>query len=79
MKRHNLPKVTYHQLRYTNASLLIAEDVDAVIVSSRLGHAGKSAALGTYSYVIGRAEKKAASHMDSFYARMPSVDANGEL
>lgn len=49
--RHNLPKITYHQLRHTNASLLISAGVDVVTLSGRLGHADKNITLNTYSHV----------------------------
>lgn len=47
LKRHDLPKITFHELRHTNASLLIANGVDAVTLSKRLGHADKTVTLNT--------------------------------
>ena len=37
--RLGMPEVTFHGLRHTHASQLIANDVDIVTVSKRLGHA----------------------------------------
>ena len=70
LKRHNLPKITFHQLRHTNASLLIASGEDIVTVSSRLGHADKNITLNTYSHLIKSREARVASKMDEFYGRM---------
>lgn len=47
LKLHDLPKITFHELRHTNASLLIANGVDAVTLSKRLGHADKTVTLNT--------------------------------
>lgn len=68
LKRHNLPKITFHELRHTNASLLIANGVDAVTLSKRLGHSDKTVTLNTYSHVIQSKETLAASTMDNLYS-----------
>ncbi|MBR1626238.1 MAG: site-specific integrase [Bacteroidales bacterium] len=70
LKRHNLPKITFHQLRHTNASLLISEGEDIVTVSGRLGHADKNITLNTYSHLIKSREAQVANKMDEFYAKM---------
>ncbi len=36
IKKTAIDKITFHQLRHTNSSLLIAEGVDVVTVSKRL-------------------------------------------
>ena len=69
IKRKNLPKITFHALRHTNASLMIAQGVDVVTMSGRLGHADKNVTLNTYSHVISSKEKQAANQMDDFYAK----------
>lgn len=70
LKRHNLPKISFHQLRHTNASLLISSGEDVVTVSSRLGHADKNITLNTYSHLIKSRETKVANKMDEFYAKL---------
>ena len=67
LKRHNLPKITFHQLRHTNASILIASGEDIVTVSGRLGHADKNVTLNTYSHMIKSRETQVANKMDEFY------------
>lgn len=71
LKRKELPKITFHGLRHTNASLLIAEGIDIVTLSGRLGHADKNITLNTYSHVIKSKERQAANKMDNFYSRLP--------
>ena len=69
LERHGLPKITYHQLRHTNASLLIASGVDVVTLSGRLGHGDKNVTLNTYSHVIKSKEEQAANSMEAFYSQ----------
>lgn len=67
--KHKLPKITFHQLRHTNASLLIAAGVDVVTLSGRLGHSDKNITLNTYSHIIKSKEVEAANKMELFYKR----------
>lgn len=69
--RHDLPKLTYHQLRHTNASLLISADLDIVTLSARLGHSNKNITLNVYAHVINSKEAQVASKMDMFYSQLP--------
>lgn len=70
LERHNLPKITFHQLRHTNASIMIASGEDVVTVSGRLGHADKNITLNTYSHIIKSKEAQVASRMDEFYEKL---------
>ena len=73
LNRHNLPKITFHQLRHTNASLLISSGEDIVTVSGRLGHADKNVTLNTYSHIIRSKEAQVANKMDEFYQSLNIV------
>ena len=70
IEKKGLPPITFHGLRHTNASILIAEGIDIVTLSKRLGHADKNVTLNTYSHVIESREKMMASKMDDFYERV---------
>lgn len=67
LERHNLPKISFHQLRHTNASLLISSGEDVVTVSGRLGHSDKNIILNTYSHLIKSKDAQVANRMDEFY------------
>lgn len=73
LERHNLPKITFHQLRHTNASLLISSGEDIVTVSGRLGHADKNVTLNTYTHIIKSKEAQVANKMDEFYANLKTI------
>src|SRR5262249_27124224 len=44
-ERLGMPEVTFHGLRHTHASQLIASNIDIVTISERLGHASRLALL----------------------------------
>lgn len=60
IKRHDLPHVTFHGLRHTNATLLIAAGTNLRTVSSRLGHAQTSTTANIYAHAIQSADAAAA-------------------
>ena len=72
-----LPKISFHQLRHTNASLLISEGVDIVTVSKRLGHSKTSTTTDIYSHAIAKRNKEAADKLENlFNNRLQSVRNN---
>jgi len=70
LRRHELPKITFHELRHTNASLLISIGIDPVTLSNRLGHSDKNITLNTYSHVIKSKEAQVANEIDKLYSRI---------
>ena len=64
IKKHDLPKVTLHSLRHSNATLLIAEGVDVKTVSQRLGHADVSTTLNIYTHALQSRDKEAAERLE---------------
>lgn len=60
VRRHNLPHVTIHGLRHTNASLLIAAGTNLRTVSGRLGHSQASTTANIYAHAIQSADAAAA-------------------
>ena len=47
-----LPVINFHGLRHTNATLLIAQNVDVAVVAARLGHAQITTTLNFYIHPI---------------------------
>jgi integrase len=54
-----LPEISLHSLRHTNASLLINSDIPAKVVAGLLGHAQIKTTLDTYSHIFTASEVKA--------------------
>ena len=64
-ERLGIPDVTFHGLRHTHASQLIASDVDIVTVSKRLGHAKPSVTLAIYAHMFHTDDSKAAAAINA--------------
>lgn len=63
-KKAGLPKIRFHDMRHTNATLLIAARVDPKTVQKRLGHSNISMTLGTYSHFVKEADERAATAIE---------------
>lgn len=62
--RHQLPDISLHGLRHTNATLLIAAHVDLRTVSGRLGHSRAATTANIYAHAIQSADAAAADVLD---------------
>jgi integrase len=56
-----LPQVTFHALRHTHASALIAAGQDVVAISRRLGHKSPTTTLRIYAHVFAKLSKDEAA------------------
>ena len=59
-----LLKVTFHALRHSHASALIAAGLDVVRVSRRLGHGSPAVTLAVYSHLFSDNDDSAAAAID---------------
>ena len=50
--RSGLPRIRFHDLRHTHASLLVADGVAIKVVSERLGHAHPAFTMHTYQHLL---------------------------
>ena len=64
LKRAGLPKVRFHDLRHTFATLALQNGVDIKTVSGMLGHFSAGFTLDTYAHVTTAAQKEAAKAME---------------
>jgi integrase len=62
-----LPRVTYHQLRHSHASMLIAAKLDLATIADRMGHANPSVTLKIYAHMF---EKNDAAAADAINAAL---------
>jgi integrase len=60
-----LPRMTFHGLRHSAASLLIASGVALVEVSKLLGHSNTRITGTLYTHLLKQTAVKAARHMDA--------------
>lgn len=66
--RNNLPQVSIHSLRHTNATLLIAQHMPITTVAKRLGHANAATTTKIYAHAIRSADAAAAETLENILA-----------
>jgi integrase len=65
VRKHKLPRVSFHALRHTHASTLIASGLDVLSISRRLGHGSAAMTLGVYGHLFHHTDDKAAAAIDA--------------
>jgi integrase len=61
-----LPRIRFHDLRHTAASIMLNHNIPMIVVSRRLGHYKVSFTIDTYGHLMPEMQEKAAELMDSF-------------
>lgn len=69
LERAGLPKVRFHDLRHTFATLALQNGVDVKTVSGMLGHYSAGFTLDTYAHVTTQAQRQAANTMGGVLAQ----------
>ncbi len=64
LERAGLPKIRFHDLRHTCATLLLLKNVNSKVVQELLGHANISETMDTYSHVLPSMQEAAVSAME---------------
>jgi site-specific recombinase XerC len=67
-KLAQLPKVRFHDLRHTAATLLLAQGVHPRLIMETLGHSSITLTMNTYSHVIPAMQAEVAAQMDGILA-----------
>lgn len=67
LDRSGLPRIRFHDLRHTAATLLLKENVHPKVVQEMLGHSNIMVTLDTYSHVIPGMQQETADKMDSIF------------
>ena len=62
-----LPRIRFHDLRHSHATLMLRANVHPKIVSERLGHSKVAITLDTYSHVIPGMQEEAAAAIDAAF------------
>ncbi len=64
LKKHGLKIIRLHDLRHTNATLMLKYGIPAKIASKRLGHSSVGITLDLYSHVVGDMQREVADKID---------------
>jgi integrase len=72
------PRLRFHDLRHTFASLLIAEGADVVFASRKLGHASVKTTLDVYAHLFDAVEhgRRAREALEAAFGKI--VESSGE-
>ncbi len=62
-----LPEITLHGLRHTNATLMIANNINMKTVSSRLGHSEIGTTMDIYAHALRSADQQTADTLGSLF------------
>lgn len=62
-----IPKIRFHDLRHTHASLLFSQNIHPKIVQERLGHSSIEITLDTYSHMLPNMQESAAQKLDEMF------------
>lgn len=78
LERAGLPRVRFHDLRHTAATLLLAQGVHPKLVQEQLGHSRISTTLDVYSHVTPSMMDQVADAMDLMFSDKRTKTAVGE-
>jgi len=76
LPKTDLPKITFHGLRHSNASLLIAHGTNIATVSKRLGHSRISTTSDIYTHAISKMDEEAANTLDNIFTSKIKTSGN---
>jgi integrase len=69
LKQSGLPRIRFHDLRHTAATLLLGQGQHPKVVAEMLGHSRISTTLDLYSHVTPTMQREAADAMDAMLGR----------
>lgn len=68
LNKAGLPRIRFHDLRHTAATLLLSQGAHPKVVQERLGHATIALTLDVYSHVLPNLQREAAEKLDRLFA-----------
>jgi integrase len=77
IERAGVPRIRFHDLRHTSATLLLANGEHPKVVQERLGHASISETLDRYSHVSADMQQRAAARFDDIFDEAKEDEVTG--
>jgi len=65
LETYKLPHIRFHDLRHSNATLMLKHNISAKVASERLGHSNIGITLDLYSHVMKEMQEDAANKLDN--------------
>ena len=69
LKKHDLNKITFHELRHTSATVLLESGMNPKAVMERLGHAKSNVTMEIYAHVNNETRKKSADLIEEIIVK----------
>lgn len=73
----DVPSVSFHALRHTHASQLIASGMDVLTISRRLGHSSAMVTLNIYGHLFPDSDDRAAKALDAAFSSAQTENLSG--
>ena len=67
IRDNELPDIRFHDLRHTNATIMLGHNIAPKVVSSMLGHSSIGITLDTYSHVMTSMQQPAIEAIESIF------------
>ena len=77
LKNAGLPRIRFHDLRHSTATLLLAQGVSPRYVSELLAHSNVSFTMQTYAHVLVKTKREVATQMDIILSPVATSVATG--
>lgn len=78
LKKAGLPRIRFHDLRHTHATLLLARGVHPKIVQERLGHSSITMTLDLYSHLVPGLQEAAAATLNGLLSKEKALQMQGD-
>lgn len=69
LKARNFKKIRFHDLRHTNATIMLAAGISGKVAQTRLGHSNISITLDLYTHVLKEVDIEAANKIETILAK----------
>lgn len=73
LSKHNLRHIRLHDIRHTNATLMLMNGTPPKVAQARLGHSDYSTTMNIYGHVLKSAETETASKIENLIFNSISV------
>ncbi|OLO35912.1 hypothetical protein BTR23_16340 [Alkalihalophilus pseudofirmus] len=73
LERNELPKITFHELRHTSATLMINRGNHMKLISARLGHSNIGTTMDLYGHALESADEKIANEFETLLQKKNNI------
>lgn len=64
-RKNNIPRIKFHDLRHTHATLLLYKNIDIKTISERLGHSNIGTTMNVYTHVVEELDRNASQAIEN--------------